>query len=78
MNSPPFRVGDLVTPSRNAKNQKWWGTVRHLNNAQLMVTDVVKAKSFDGWVVKFHDPCFGERGWNSINFELVNFSLENE
>lgn len=78
MISPPFRVGDLVTPSHYAKNQKWWSTVRHLNNAQLMVTKVLRAKTFDGWIVRFHDPYFGERGWSSIRLELVNFSLENE
>lgn len=78
MKSPPFRVGDLVTPSHFAKNQKWWNTVRHLNNAQLMVTEVIRAKTFEGWIVKFHDPCYGERGWNSIRLEHVNFSLENE
>lgn len=78
MRSPPFRVGDLVTPSHFAKNQKWWSTVRHLDKAQLMVTSVVEGLSFNGWVVKFHDPCYGERAWNAIRLELVNFSLENE
>lgn len=78
MSSPPFRVGDIVTPSSNARKQEWWPTVRHLSGAQLMVIKVVEAITFEGWIVHFHDPRYGSRRWNAIRLELVNFSLENE
>lgn len=73
-----IKVGDLVTPSRRAILQRWFKNYMYLINAELLVTKVEKANTFSGWVVYFHDPCFGIRKWRTDYLELLNFSLENE
>lgn len=78
MESCPFRAGDLVIPSKLVMQQRWFSSCSHLRNVEMMVARVVRASTFDGWVVYFHDPCYGIRGWRSSYLTLVPVSLENE
>lgn len=78
--SPPFRVGDLVTPSSIAKSKSWWKNpaFNYMLTAEFLVTKVVKGITIDENIIHFHDPKYGIRKWRESYLTLVNFSLENE
>lgn len=80
MKSPPFKVGDLVTPSSKALGMHWWKShaFAYMIGAEFIVTKVEVGITVKEYIIYFHDPKFGTRRWRASYLTAATFTLENE